>query len=66
MYTFILISCFQDAVKQVVKDDHRDHTFRDYQYRRRRVYEIEARLRILEAYQQYRRLYGGTNSKRYR
>lgn len=54
MYTNLLVLCFQGAVKQVLKDERLNYTYRDDNYQRRTVHEIETRLRILEAYAAYR------------
>lgn len=67
MYTLLLITTFQDAVRQVLKDDRLNYTYRDDDYVRRPMYQIETRLRILEAYSRYRMecLHSGTVAFRY-
>ena len=54
MYTNLLARCLQSAVKQVLKDDRVSYTYRDANYSRRSVHEIETRLRLLEAYAAFR------------
>lgn len=54
MYTNLLVLCFQDAVKLALRDDRFNCTYRAIGNRRRPVYEIETRLRLLEAYAAYR------------
>lgn len=67
MYTLLLITAFQDAVRQVLKDERLNYTYRDDDYQRRTVWEIETRLRILEAHTRYRLecIQAGTSPFRY-
>lgn len=67
MYTMLLLLAYQDAVRQVLKDERLNYTYRDDKYHRRSVWEIETRLRILEAYACYRLecLHAGTIPFRY-
>lgn len=67
MYTLLLITAFQDAVRLVLKDERLNYTYRDEDYQRRTVLQIETRLRILEAHSRYRMecLHAGTVPFRY-